>query len=145
GNFVVVWQNIGSPRGTFTRRFDATGTPLGPEITVFDHDNNETKNKVAVNSDGDFMVVGLDGPTGGTPGRIFDATDTPVTPEFDMDDAYETYTTVTADPDGNFVVAWMDYDYEIAGRRFSPTGEPLGAKFSIHSEPMSAPFEWPAI
>src|SRR6185436_16598681 len=129
GKFVIVWQNFGFstsplPPATLARQFDSAGAPLGPEIQVFDHNNDETKNKVAVTPDGHFMATGWGGSVAGTPGRIFDPTGAPVTPEFEIEADY-TYASVAADLDGNFVVTWVNYDdYLLAGRRFSSNGAP---------------------
>ncbi len=125
GDFTVVWSNFvsaGTPPPRDLRvqgqRFAADGSPLGDEFQVNTYTAEfQTDPRVAVDADGDFVVVwpsygsgaGPDSSSWGVLGRRYLADGTALGGEFQIN----TYTTdrqsspaVAADPDGDFVVAW---------------------------------------
>ncbi len=150
GNFVVVWTSDGqdgSSKGVYGRQFNADGTQVAGEFLVNTTTANEQRNaSVAVDADGDFVVVwhskaqdsadnwGIYGTRfdsagnaldvfGGPPGvKEFlintETTSDQLTPVVAMDDA------------GNFAVAWasknQDSDeFGVYAKRFSAAGEAL--------------------
>jgi hypothetical protein len=126
GNFVVVWHSFGST-GTDTsgfsiqgQRYDAAGTVVGDEFQI----NTLTTAgqrfaSVAVDSDGDFVVVwsgfsssGTDTSLYGINGQRYDSSGAPVSGQFQIN----TYTpgnqinpSVAAGAGGGFVVVWTSY------------------------------------
>jgi hypothetical protein len=147
GAFVIVWQSQGQDgdnTGVFGQRFDAAGTPQGPEFQV----NTETRltqqtPAVAADAEGRFVVVwrsrDQDGDIYGIFGQRYDVAGAPAGSEFQIN----SYTTgsqlqpaVTAAAGGNFVVVWagnLGGDYEIFGQRYDAAGVPRGAEFRINS------------
>ena len=121
GNFVVVWSELGGAGayGVRARRFDASGSPVGAEISV-----NGTPGavlpKVAADAAGNFVVV-WEHPGSETHGRQFDASGTPVGAEFVVPDAGTGASPrrpdVAADDDGDFAVSWQE-NAEIFGVRY---------------------------
>ena len=61
GNFVVVWKTYfqdGSSDGVFGQRFDSSAAKVGPEFPVNTYTSgNQTEPSVAVDRDGNFLVV----------------------------------------------------------------------------------------
>jgi hypothetical protein len=57
---------------------------------------------------------------------------------------YQYFTAVDQDPNGNFVVVWLD-DYELVGRLFDRTGSPLGSEFQVSTYSLYSPFVWPDV
>jgi hypothetical protein len=135
GRFVVLWESTGQDGdndGIFGQRFEAAGTPLGPEFQVSVHTTNAQSNPaVAMGPTGSFVVVwasfgGQDGDSGGIFARRFDASGSPVGGEFQVNQ-YTTGNqfgpTIATDAAGNFVVAWTStaHALEIRARRFDPS------------------------
>jgi hypothetical protein len=160
GDFVVVWRETdwyGQPSGYVIqgRRFASDGTPGGPQFQISSATTGygrEHEPSVAVDADGDFVVVWRDyrlytGPPYGDviQGRRFASDGTPGGPQFQISSATTEYgserdPSVAADADGDFVVVWSDYEYTgppsgfvIQGRRFASDGTPGGPQFQISS------------
>jgi hypothetical protein len=154
GNFVVTWQDgyygaghDGSGPGIFARRFDNSGTPLGPDFQVNTYTTGQQLFP-SVSSDalGNFVVVwqsgnygiGQDGSGGGIFGQRFDNAGIPIGGEFQVN-SYTTGTqstpSVAADADGNFVVAWANgyYGAQITGQHFAASGVPVGLEFAVNT------------
>ena len=135
GNFLVVWTNsfISFPFGSSFvkgRRFDSTGTPLGPEFGL--SANGSAQGGASTDSDafGNFAVTwtsrGQEGETffTGVYGQRLDASGGFVGGEF-LVNAYTTgnqhASAVAAGPDENFVVVWQSNqggDDNVFGRLF---------------------------
>jgi hypothetical protein len=151
GNFVVVWGSPvpgGSGNEVIARRFDAAGTPLGPEFQVNAYTTSEqSPSGLAIDDAGNVIVawssIGQDGFGYGAVARRYDASGAPLGPEF----VVNTYTTsqqaspvVAAAPDGRFVVAWHGFGQEtpsaadagIFARRFDATGVPSGPELHVN-------------
>ena len=120
GDFVVVWYNDalhdGSGTGIFAQRFDAAGAPRGIEFQVntFTPDDQYSPD-VALDDDGDFVVVwrsqGQDGSDGGIFAQRFDSAGAA-----GIESQVNTFTEgaqvapkVAIDGDGDFVVTWHSY------------------------------------
>ncbi|MET0620047.1 MAG: hypothetical protein ABW056_07200 [Thermoanaerobaculia bacterium] len=151
GDFVVVWQSHHTGgQGIFARRFNSSGTPLGPEFMVnTDTERYHTQPDVAMFPGGSFVVVwtsentggnGQDGDGTGVFGRIYDFEGNPSGGEFQVN----TYTTgdqtapaVSASPFGAFVVVWQSAGQDgavagIHGQYFS-SGAPSGPEFQVNT------------
>ncbi len=150
GNFVVAWASLdqdGDGHGVFAQRYDASGTPQGAEFQV----NTTTAGaqwipKVAMNADGDFVVVwedrsGNDGSDFGIFAQRFNATGDPQGDEFQVN----TYTTdsqwnhdAAMDADGNFVVVWQSNFQDgngggIFAQRYDSAGARRGEEFQVNT------------
>jgi hypothetical protein len=127
GNFVVAWTSLFSP-GTDTlpwsvvaQRYDATGTPLGPEFQVNTYTtNNQESPRAAMDADGDFVITwasqgsaGTDtaGPTNeSVQAQRYDAAGMPVGTEFQVNTYttdFQWYGAVAMDAGANFVIVWQ--------------------------------------
>jgi len=143
GDFVVVWESDGSG-GTDTsgystqgQRYDAAGTPQGSQFQVNTYTTStQFVPSVAMDADGDFVVVWTSYGSGGTDmsfgsiqGQSYNAAGSAVGSEFQVN----TYTTtgqndpkVALDADGDFVVVWHSNasggtdtsDDSVQGQRF---------------------------
>jgi hypothetical protein len=156
GDFVVVWEDASDPndfqiRG---RRYDASGTPLGPDFVVNSTGGgSETNPRVAMDVAGNFVVVwrdgrgagvgdGLDGSGHGVIARRFDPTATPLGAEFVVNTNHtagdQAAGAIAMAPDGEFVIVWEDlsgfggFGRDLFARRYHPSGEPLGAPFPVN-------------
>ena len=143
GGHVIVWQESGAINA---QRFDADGTASGGEFQV-NHTlggSQAGQPQVTDLAGGGFVVTwqarvdSMD-----TIARIYAADGTPVTDEFRANTTTSSYQkadshaeSVTALPDGGFVVAWTDYSgatAEVVGQRFASDGSFVGSEFTINS------------
>ncbi len=157
GDLVVVWRSRGS-FGTDTnyasiqgQRYAADGSAVGSEFQVNTYTtDNQFNPSVAMDLDGDFVVVwdsgSSDGPdTSGRSiqGQRYAADGSPAGAEFQVN-AYtpgiQRDPVVAMDAVGNFVVAWFsqtsagsDLGYSIQGQRFAADGSPMGAQFQVNT------------
>jgi hypothetical protein len=135
GNFVVVWESAaqdGAGQGIFAQRYDATGTPVGPEFRVNDYTtSDQARPTLTLDSAGNFVVVwqsaGQDGSASGVFGQRYTAAGAPLGAEFRVN----TYLagdqmdpSVAADTAGDFVVVWTSSgqdgaSYGVFGQRYS--------------------------
>ncbi len=148
GDFVVTWTSAfqdGSSNGVFAQRFDSAGSPLGAEFLINTNTaSNQNNSRVAMDADGDFVVVWQsvfqDGSSGGLFGQRFDSSGFPAGSEFQVN----TYTTgqqstpaVAMDADGNFVVVWSSpqdgSSGGLIGQLFDVDGVPLGGEFAVNT------------
>jgi hypothetical protein len=158
GNFVVVWESVGSSGGDTSllsvqgQRFDVNASPIGVQFQVNTYTTNaQYRPAVTVDSAGDFVVVWQSyGSSGGDTayrsiqGQRFDSGGTPAGSQFQVN----TYTTdvqaspaVAADALGNFVVVWNSFgssggdtsSWSIQGQRFDSSGSPLGSQFQVNT------------
>ena len=150
GDFVVTWsgQTPGNDFDIFARRFNAAGQPKGGEFLV----NTTTTGtqgspKVAVDADGDFVVV-WDSLGGGQAGaanfdvfaRRFNAAGEPQGDEFRVNTfvtgrQYEPV--VAMDDAGDFVVVWASLDqvdnFDLFAQRFDAAGQRQGGEFQVNT------------
>jgi hypothetical protein len=135
GNFLVVWTNsfTGFPFGSSFvkgRRFDSTGTPLGPEFGLSANGTGQGSAATDADVSGNFAVTwtsrGVEGESffTGVYGQLLDASGGFLGGEF-LVNAYTTgnqrASAVAAGPDENFVVVWESNqggDYNVFGRLF---------------------------
>jgi hypothetical protein len=131
GGFVVVWHNGPSSNelDVYARRFDASGIALGAEFRV----NTTTTGdqwypEIAVQSDGEFVVVWVSGDHTEVVGRRFDASGSPVGGEFLVDKEAAPNNRnrnpgIAFSAAREFVVAWtsgeLDSALDTFGQRFA--------------------------
>jgi hypothetical protein len=159
GEFVVTWQSdkpdTDDLGGIRARRFEADATPIGDDFPVNTFTTEHQRwPAIAVDDDGDFVVVWQGDDSGGTDtdpieptksisGQLFASDGSLVGGEFQVN----TYTTdhqyhpsVAMDSDGDFLVVWdskgshgPDTNNSIQGQRFAADGTPLGSEFQVNS------------
>jgi len=148
GNYVVVWENQGadgSGFGIFGQRYDINGVPLGSEFPVnISTDEDQRYPAIAMDSDGDFVVVwmdeALDASGWGIYGRRFDKNGTPLGFEFLINSrgtlGHQKNPVVAMDKVGNFTVVWTHHAldgsiFSIRGRRYNNSGAALSTIFDV--------------
>ena len=159
GEFVVTWQSdkpdTDDRTGIRAQRFMADATPVGSEFPVNTFTTEHQRwPAVAIDNDGDFVVVwqgddsaGTDTdptePTKSINGQLFASDGGMIGGEFQVN----TYTTdhqyhpsVAMDSDGDFMVVWdshksygPDTNASIQGQRYAADGTPLGGEFQVNS------------
>jgi hypothetical protein len=148
GGFVIAWYSYtqdGSGDGVFGRRFDSSGSALGPEFQVNQVTTGDQRNPaISHDSSGGFVAVwnsfGQDGSSDGVFGRRFDSSGSALGAEFQLNEyttSSQEYPTITHDSSGGFVVAWHSHTQDgssngIFGRRFDSSGGALGAEFQAN-------------
>ncbi|HEX8384570.1 MAG TPA: hypothetical protein VF576_00210, partial [Rubricoccaceae bacterium] len=145
GDFVVAWESYGQDGarfGVYARRYNAVGEAQGDGFQVnTTTTSNERDPVVAVDADGDFVVVWdsqeQDGSEYGVYAQRYAASGAPVGGEF----LVNTYTTsyqfgpaVAMDADGDVVVAWGSYaqegeesDYGVYTQRYEGPNRPVAS------------------
>jgi hypothetical protein len=138
GSFVVAWEawdNHGY--GILGRRFDSSGNPLTGEFRVnASQYGTQRVPEVASAPNGDFAVVWWEWYRTATFATRFDASGNAVSGEFLVKDN-TAYADIAPGEDESVVVVWSKPSlpqgghYAISGRRFGPSGEPLGSELEI--------------
>jgi hypothetical protein len=164
GSFVA-WLSFGggtdsSLSSIQAQRYDAAGTPLGPQFQV----NTWTTGyqgypAAAIDGAGNVIVAwasdALD-PEGGIEARRYDAAGTPLGPEFQVKTyvpySVQTRPAVAADVSGNFLVVWNslagfspEWHFSVQGQRYDVAGAPLGGEFKVNALGDDDGFDPPAI
>ena len=147
GDFVVVWNSSaqdGDGKGVYGQRYNAAGVAQGSEFPVNTYTTgHQTFASVAMDSDGDFVVVwesyGQDGSSSGIYGQRYNAAGVAQGSEFPVN----TYTTsrqddpsVAMDADGDFVVVWQSSGQDgggIYGQRYNAAGVAQGSEFPVNT------------
>jgi len=158
GNFVVVWDGVGSagtdPVGNSIqgRRYDSAGMPLGGQFQINTYTTNlQIEPAVAADAAGNFVVVWSSSGSAGTDtdgssiqGQRFDSAGNPQGSEFQVNN----YTTggagsvaVARAGAGEFIVVWAsgaspgsDTSFNsIQARLFDSTGTPLANQFQVNT------------
>ena len=140
GAFVVVYLSFnGGDVRIFGQRFAASGEPSGAEFQIDSSPPNDRRSPaVAVDDDGDFVVVwqsgdGQDGDERGIFARRFDASGAALGGELQVNN-YSTgnqrQPAVAMTGSGDFVVAWQSRDqdgsgYGVVARLFDDEGVPI--------------------
>jgi len=158
GDFVVVWNSIGSP-GTDTsgfsiqgQRYTSNGSTQGAQFQLNTYTTGfQFVRSVAADADGDFVVVwesnasfGTDTSFDSIQAQRYASDGSTLGSQFQVN----TYTTsgqgspsVTAEADGDFVVVWMSYGsfgtdasyVSIQGQRYTSNGSAQGAQFQVNT------------
>ena len=158
GDFVVVWQSVGSAGSDSLetsvqgQRYASDGSPLAGEFQVNTYTtSSQIYPAVAMDSDGDFVVVwwsvgsaGTDSSSTSVQGQRYASDGSAVGGEFQVN----TYTpsaqalpAVAVDADGDFVVVWQSVgsagsdtsNQSVQGQRYASDGSALGGEFQINT------------
>ncbi len=158
GEFVVVWSSYGSGGDDSSgysiqgQRYDSDGTAAGSQFQVNTYTTAKQQwNDVAMNSDGEFVVVwrslGSDGDDSSDysiQAQRYDSDGTAAGSQFQVN----TYTTgrqdasmVAVDSGGEFVVVWQSAgsggsdtsNYSIQGQRYASDGTAVGGEFQVNT------------
>jgi hypothetical protein len=138
GNFVVVWTaDDGDFVGVVGRRFSASGAPRGLAFRVNDATTGaQRKPQIAADTSGGFIAVWH--ADSDVFARRYDAAGVPFGTDFRVNaqtSGSQGDPSVGVDASGAFVVAWTDIYpnslVRITGRRYSPSGAPLGSDFTV--------------
>ena len=158
GDFVVVWSgdvSTGTDTGSLSiqgQRYASDGSAQGAQFQVNTYTtNSQYRPSVAVNADGDFVVVwesygssGTDTAYRSVQGQRYASDGSTRGAQFEVN----TYTTnvqrnpsVAAAANGNFAVVWQSYGssgtdtsgYSIQGQRYSSGGSTQGAEFQVNT------------
>jgi hypothetical protein len=149
GDFVVVWgsnSQDGSGYGIYGQRYNASGVAQGSEFGVNSYTtSNQQLPSVAMDSDGDFVVVWestiQDGSNYGIYGQRYNASGVAQGSEFIVN----SYTTsnqrvpsVAMDNDGDFVVTWQSDGQDgsgagVYGQRYNASGVAQGSEFLVNT------------
>ena len=147
GDFVVVWSSLfqdGNSYGVFGRRYASNGDAQG---TVFQVNtttaSGQTEGVVAMQDDGDFVVVwrsnDQDGHEWGIFGQFFGSDGTPVGNEFQVNATTigtQDRPGVAVQDAGGFVVVWESDDGHvdgIFGRRLDESAALVGGEFQVNT------------
>ncbi len=141
GEFVIVWSGVGpgSVTGIWMRRFDAAGTPAGPEVLV--ESGAVDFPSIAMRpSTGDYVIAWqTTGASEDIRARRFDAAGTPVGAAFDVNSSTagdQAHPTVAMAPGGAFVVLYLgngqgDADGAL-GQLYDASGIAVGGEFWVN-------------
>ena len=158
GNFVVVWQSVGSFAGDSSllsiqaQRYDSLGRKAGTQLQVNTYTTNaQQRPRVGMDAGGNFVVVWeSDGSSlGDTSGRSIlgqrvAANGAPLGAEFQVNtytSLNQYYAGVGVAPDGSFLVVWASNgspgndsnSTSIQARLYDSTGSPLGDQFQVNN------------
>lgn len=140
GDFVVAWIDFGddgSGYGVFGQRYDAAGQPQGINFPVNTTTaNSQSRADVAMDADGDFVVVWEDNQFGNSSrairGQRYSAAGAALGTEMLISTdptKDQTWPQVAMDAAGNFAVAWgsgdVGADQDVVFRLFAADGTPL--------------------
>ncbi|HBL31354.1 MAG TPA: hypothetical protein DD490_31390, partial [Acidobacteria bacterium] len=141
GGFVVVWashrQNPPALFSMMGRRYDSAGDPLGDEFAISSSDQTALFGDVAVQEDGDFLVVWQSRSpftfeSEPVHARLYGADGTPATSPFAVAADPETiFPSVTAAAGGSWVVAWTGPGSDIRARRLGADGTLVGSEVVV--------------
>ncbi len=149
GDFVVEWRSFGqdgSDYGIYAQRFNAAGIAQGSEFRVNTFTTNQQRSQsVAMDADGDFVVVwlsyGQDGSNLGVYAQRYNAAGVAQGSEFRVN----TFTTdrqsaasVTMDADGDIVVTWESNNQDgaafgIYAQAYNAAGVAQGSEFRVNT------------
>ena len=150
GDFVAVWGGGGAYVDLMARRFELDGTPVGAEFQVNTYtDNTQRDPDVAVNSNGDFVVIWSSDARQSLRYDIkaqrFDNTGSRVGEEF-MVNTYSTFRQwdpdVAMDEQDRFLVTWFSQKSNppedlspsaIQAQRFDADGNTIGTEFQVNT------------
>jgi hypothetical protein len=117
GGFIVTWGESSTYQnrsGAFGRRFDSAGVPVGGDFPLASGGGDI--GGLAVNADGSFVVAGpvlRPNNDADLAGQRYDASGAPLGPPFAVHGnttEIQNWAAVAVDAQGNFVVAWNNYD-----------------------------------
>jgi hypothetical protein len=147
GEFLVAWARFASiddHPDIYAQAFAASGARVGAEFRLNEYTtDSQTKPTVAADGRGNFVVVwwseGQDGSELGFVGRRVSGQGVPLGSEFIANTTTannQFFGDVAAGPNGDFVVAWTEYDDDLFGveaQRFDAAGTRLGENFRVNT------------
>ncbi|MEP4091004.1 cadherin-like domain-containing protein, partial [Reichenbachiella sp.] len=162
GNYVVVWEgdwftSYESARGIIAQRYNSDGTKNGSEFQVnTTTDGNQQQPDVAMDSDGDFIVVWRSYDSGGQMGfdllaQMFDADGNKNGVEFEIDQTEPVYggpsePSVDINDDGDAVVVWQSYGPQnIYARVITGPDEFLSNEFRVDASTVAGDRRYPDV
>jgi hypothetical protein len=118
----------------------AQNPPFGNEFRVNEHTTGtQVSAGIAANSDGTFVIVWESYGVAtdyGVRAQRFDGSGVKSGPEISVDNLVTLAPSVSADPAGDFVVAWEadndGYAYGIAAQKFDHAGNLLGSRLAVN-------------
>jgi ureidoglycolate hydrolase len=142
GDFVVIWESEGSTGGDTDgwsiqgQRYNSAGIPQSSQFQVNNYTTNDQRYpSVALDSDGDFVIVWWSGGSAGSDtdqtsihARRYDSAGLPQDNQFQVNTYtfyLQLYPDISLDSDGDFVIAWQTHAWPtdgtagIAARLFS--------------------------
>ena len=147
GGSVVSWDNVnGSDNDVAAQVFDASGHPVGGELTIATGAGNQVPIGAAGLAGGGFVLVWNDD-SGSTStdviGQVFDASGAPIGAAFTVNTATagaQSGMSVVGLPDGGFVVTWLDQNAgsTMLGQVFDASGHEVGDELTISGPGQSA-------
>ena len=148
GDFVVAWTSEsgdGSASSVRARRFDNTGSPLGPDFPINTYTTGRQYEPDIGANDGGFVVVwssdgGQDGSAAGVFGRRFDSSGDPAGAEFQVNTstAGDQRVPSAAMNASGFVLVWQSAEGDgsgsgVFGQRYDGSGDPVGGEFPVNA------------
>jgi len=138
GSYVIVWEGgSSSAPDVIAQRFDASGTPTGPEFTV----NSTTEGvqrapEISVSDNGNFLVTweGEDTDGHGVFGQLYDSDGNALGSEFQINSTVavnQERPSVAMAADGSFVATWQSDDQGVVAQRFDASGSTVGGEILI--------------
>ncbi|GEM_PF-7008370 len=135
---LFAWTHFGADnvdQGVYARLYTWDGNALDDAFLVAGEEGGEMAilSSVAMNADGEFLVVYSLGTTSVVESRVqrFDADGDPVGGAIDVTEAG----LVGMDADGNFVIAWTvgtSPDFDVYAQRYQANGTALGDSFRVN-------------
>jgi len=140
GNFIITWVNVTLVDPihfqfiTHAQAYDPDGNPRGGEFPVRWH---TFVDRTAMAANGEFVVVWFSSSRGVLAQR-FDASGSPIGGEITIaGTSVSGPLAIAMEPDGDFIVAWNDYEQEknigVFARAYSAAGEPRGEAFPVNT------------
>jgi len=144
--YIIVWESKGllgdSNWQVCARLIDPEGEPIGPEIRISDTETDCRNADVAIDSQGRFVVVWLEGKSAyPIKACVFDAAGVAELPSFRVDTVSPrsvTSPSVAMHEQGDYVVSWdgdpnRAADDDIHLRQFDPNNLPLDDQIMVNS------------
>jgi hypothetical protein len=150
GDYVIVWESAGqdgSGVGVYGRLYNAAGMPQTGEFQVnTTTGGNQRYARVAMDHAGDFVVTwssaGQDGSGYGVYARRYNAAGVAQSGEFLVNQTTagdQEFSAVAMDDQGDFVIAWNNYDttnaFDVYARRYNAAGVAQSGQFRVNTTP----------
>jgi hypothetical protein len=149
GDFIITWNSPqdGDSYGIYAQRYNTSGGTVGPEFRVNSYTTKQQiKPRVAMDSDGDFVITWASNQDGGTYNygiyaQRYNSSGVTVGAELKVN----TYTTstqwlpsITMDYDGDCVITWASGGqdgsyYGVYAQRYNNTGIAQGDEFKVNT------------
>ena len=150
GSAIIVWSSYGQDGdmyGVFARKLLPTGVGKGPEFQVNQYtDKNQRNPTVAALANGNYVVGWISegersASSAGVYARVYTDAGVPLTDEIAINSGSSVCSSPSVAPlsDGGFTMVWAQKDavnpdnsWDIWGRAFSASGNPLASDFGIN-------------